>query len=437
MTYQWPRTAQPAINDFQSDIETVHGIVAVPTILEVICRVTGMGFAAVARVTETRWVACQVLDHIEFGMRPGDELKVETTLCHEVQQYRQPIVINHVAEEPAYRHHHTPALYGFQSYISMPIVLPNGRFFGTLCAIDPRPAQLKTPEVLGMFRLFAELIAVHVEAREKLVATETSLLNERHTAELREQFIAVLGHDLRNPLAAIDAGTRILQRRSRQPESQGTIQLMQNSVHRMKGLIDNLLDFARGRLGGGLSLERETKPLAPTLVQVIDELRASFPDRVIRTRLDLDRPVDCDHARIAQLCSNLLANAITHGAAGSPILVEASVTTTGFHVSVANAGAAIPDAAIERLFRPFHRGEVRPSLRGLGLGLYIASEIARAHGGTLAATSSAEETRFTLAVPELHSTPAEMKPGTNQAGSGQFAEGQIRPQIWISPRHNG
>jgi GAF domain-containing protein len=90
-------------------------------------------------------------------------------------------------------------MYRFQSYISMPIFLKDGMFFGTLCAIDPRPARLKNPETIGMFKLFAELIAFHLDAADRLATSEASLSGERQTAELREQFIAVLGHDLRNP----------------------------------------------------------------------------------------------------------------------------------------------------------------------------------------------------------------------------------------------
>src|SRR5215217_2202314 len=171
-----------------------------------------MGFAAVARVTDERLIACAVRDEISFGLKPGGELKLETTICNEIRASGQGIVIDHVAEDEAFCGHPTPAMYGFQSYISMPIVRPGGAFFGTLCAIDPRPASLKRPEVAQMFRLFADLIAFYLEADERMAATEAALLDERQAAELREQFIAVLGHDLRNPLASIDAGVRMLQK---------------------------------------------------------------------------------------------------------------------------------------------------------------------------------------------------------------------------------
>ena len=118
--------------DFQKDIDAVLRIDAVPTILDVVCSTTGMGFAAVARVTEDRWIACQVLDNVHFGLAAGGELKVETTLCHEIRQHRNVVVIDNVAEDAVYANHHTPEIYGLQSYISVPIILPDGSFFGTL-----------------------------------------------------------------------------------------------------------------------------------------------------------------------------------------------------------------------------------------------------------------------------------------------------------------
>ena len=187
----------------------------------------------------------------------------------------------------------------------MPIMLADGSFFGTLCAIDPRPARLNTPQTVGMFKLFAELIATHLDAANRLAVSEARLLGERETSELREQFIAVLGHDLRNPLASIAAGTNLLMRGNR--DAAPILALMQQSVARMSALIDNVLDFARGRLGGGIALNRKPQPLEPVLEQVIAELRASFPASQIETHFDLTQQVDCDGGRIAQLFSNLLA----------------------------------------------------------------------------------------------------------------------------------
>jgi K+-sensing histidine kinase KdpD len=385
-------------HDFQSDFDAIENIEAVPTILNVVCRVTGMGFAAVARVTKERWVCLAVNDEIDFGLKPGGELAVETTICHEVRESREAVVIDHVAEDEVYCGHPTPKMYGFQSYVSMPIFLKDGSFFGTLCAIDPKPAKLKYPGVIGMFKIFAELIAFHLDAGQRLATARANLLDARTTAELREQFIAVLGHDLRNPLASIGAGTELLRKTPLDERARSIVAMMDRSIARMSTLINDVLDFARGRLGHGLTLTCSTTPLEPVLKQVIEELQTIHPERTIEAEFHLTHPVVADRGRVAQLLSNLLGNALTYGAENEPVRVKA--TTNGrFELVVSNKGNPIPAAAMDRLFHPFSRGEVRPNQKGLGLGLYIASEIARAHGGKIQAQSSAEATRFTFSMP--------------------------------------
>ena len=387
------------ITPFQADLATISSIEAVPTILQVVCHTTGMGFAAVARVTEGSWIACSVLDQIDFGLKPGGELKVATTICHEIRQSREGVVIDHVAEDATYSAHPTPAMYGFQSYISMPIIRRDGTMFGTLCAIDPKPHRLKTPGVIGMFKLFAELIAYHIDSTDRLASSEASLLDERQIAVLRDQFIAVLGHDLRNPLASIDASTRLLKKTPLNQRATELVLAMQGSVNRMARLITNVLDFARGQLGGGLVLDRNSnEPLKPVLEQVAAELALSHSEAILEMKLDFTDPIDCDRDRLGQLFSNLLGNAMTHGAADTPIVVAATMTEGAFKLSVSNGGKAISPAAMKQLFQPFTRGHAG-SGQGLGLGLFIASEIARAHEGMLTVTSTPNETRFTFQMP--------------------------------------
>jgi phosphoserine phosphatase RsbU/P len=236
-----------------------------------------------------------------------------------------------------------------------------------------------------------------LEARD---TAKVNLEREREASDLREQFIAVLGHDLRNPLASISAGARILGREAKTEREHQVIAMLETTVMRMAGLIDNVMDFARGRLGGGLTLERNAShSLEPVLHQVIDELRLSSPGRQIEAEYAIDVPVDCDRSRIGQLVSNLVGNALSHGAANEPVRVRAATEDGLFKLSVANGGEPIPPAAMERLFEPFFRGEVRASRQGLGLGLHIASQIAKAHEGSLSVTSTAEETRFTFVMP--------------------------------------
>ena len=124
-----------------------------------------------------------------------------------------------------------------------------------------------------------------------------------------------------------------------------------------------------------------------------------MPERKIEAEVEITRPVPVDPARFGQLLSNLLGNALTHGAENLPVRIVAITDHHEFRLAVVNGGAPISPSAMQHLFRPFFRGKVRRSQQGLGLGLYIASEIARAHNGTLTAQSTKQETRFTFAMP--------------------------------------
>ncbi|MET0170767.1 MAG: HAMP domain-containing sensor histidine kinase, partial [Aliihoeflea sp.] len=155
-----------------------------------------------------------------------------------------------------------------------------------------------------------------------------------------------------------------------------------------------------GRLGGGIGLNLEPgATLRETLTHVIDESRAAWPDNRIEAELTAPGDLPIDHQRIAQLLSNLIGNAITHGEKNGPVRIEAGTVDSAFCLSVFNHGDRIPDAVMAQLFQPFARGKMRASQQGLGLGLYISSEIARAHGGRIDVASDAEGTRFTFSMP--------------------------------------
>lgn len=386
--------------DIQADVEAINRIPIISTMLEVICRSTGMGFAAVARVTEEKWIACAVRDEINFGLSTFGELKLETTICHEIRQSGKAVIIDHVAEDLNFSSHHTPKMYGFQSYISIPIILKNGDFFGTLCAIDPKPAQLNNIKTIGMFRMFADLISFHLNAMEELAFAEAKLSEERKTSELRDQFIAVLGHDLRNPITAISNSAKLLQQMPLEQTGLRLAKVINNSSYRIEGLINNVLDFARGRMGSGIMLDmKENVSLENILNQVVNEHRLVYPEKNIETNFRLAHPVYCDANRIAQLFSNLLSNAIVYGHAESPVQIEATSSRSGFVLTVTNKGNQIPSETLSRIFKPFSRGETKTGKHGLGLGLFIASEIAEAHHGKLDVTSSPGETSFKLSIP--------------------------------------
>jgi phosphoserine phosphatase RsbU/P len=234
---------------------------------------------------------------------------------------------------------------------------------------------------------------------EERLSTQSSLLAEREAAELREHFIAVLGHDLRNPLASIKSGLRILGKEGLSAQGTKVVALMDGSADRMANLISNVMDFALARLGGGIVLDlSDGHNLEAELRQVVNELSASNSQRSIETNFDLSVPVSCDAVRLGQMLSNLLGNALTHGAVDRPVYVSAISDREGLEIAVSNAGDAIPAAIQERLFSPFYRGEPSTRREGLGLGLYIASEIAKAHGGALTVSSDEQKTVFSFRI---------------------------------------
>lgn len=155
----------PSEQELAADVAIVQAIDGVDAILRDVCRLTGMRFAAVARVTSDRWIACQVLDRIEFGLNPGDELKISTTICDEIRQSGVAVIIDDVNADPAWASHRTPALYGFRSYLSLPIVLADGSFFGTLCAIDPDARAAKLADVVAAIMAHAATIAAALDQR--------------------------------------------------------------------------------------------------------------------------------------------------------------------------------------------------------------------------------------------------------------------------------
>lgn len=383
-----------------ADIATIGRISAVPAILRVISELTGLRFAAVARVTEDSWSACAVLDRLDLGLKVGDKLDQVSTLCNEVRQCHRSVIIDKASEDPLYRDHHTPQTYQFESYIAVPILRTDGRFFGTICALDPNPAPLKSSTIQSTMESFARMLALQIEAEEALQQTEAALIKERQTAELREQFIAVLGHDLRNPLFAISAGAEMLLRKLSDPANEQRARHILTSARRAIKLVDDVLDFARGALGRGIPVHIEPCPdLADALRHVISEIQSIHPKRIIQSSIGDLSNIHCDRERVAQLLSNLVANAVVHGTPDDPVEVSAQVEDGHFVLSVKNQGLIAEDA-LPHLFLPYSKPAGGTPQVGLGLGLYIASQIAQSHGGKLEVLSTEQQgTTFTFSLP--------------------------------------
>jgi phosphoserine phosphatase RsbU/P len=231
-------------------------------------------------------------------------------------------------------------------------------------------------------------------------------------AELRERFIGILGHDLRNPLNTIMVSAAVLETtmgRAEDDRQRLALQRISTSTRRMARMIDDLLDFTRARLGGGFPIQLASCDLAALCQQVTDELLGARPD----ARIDLSREGDCagswDVDRLAQVISNLTANALDHGNGDQPVSVHVDGRRQDvLRVEVVNHGPRIPPEVLPHIFEAFRRAgaDTRERSSGLGLGLFIARQIVQAHGGDISIDSDDHATRFTVVLPRHPHVPA-------------------------------
>lgn len=301
-----------------------------------------------------------------------------------------------------YETHLSPLLklQGFFEEVSAELIAKNGSRLQVLLNGYVQNDEEGNPKFIRLTIYRATERKIYEEnLRHAVLDAETHLKRERELVGLREQFIAVLGHDLRNPLGAIKTGASLLLRGDLSDRNKAVVNLINKSSLRMEELITNVMDFARVRLGGGITVDLEELLIGPIIEQVTEELKIVFPERTVNVVDSAKTPIKFDPNRISQLLSNLVANAITHGLAGHPVTVMAKLAHGHFELAVANGGKPIPEEVIGTLFEPFKREATSPSQQGLGLGLYIASQIAGAHGGTLTALSDVHETRFTFRMP--------------------------------------
>jgi GAF domain-containing protein len=147
------------IDKYGSDVAGDGHDEAVRHVLAEVATLTGMGFVAVAQIADTRWIAFQILDQIDFGMSSGDELRVSTTICNDIRESGNAVVIGDVSSDSQWNTHPAPLLYGFRSYASVPIILSDGSFYGTLCALDPQPRMLAVPGIVPALHAFADRVA--------------------------------------------------------------------------------------------------------------------------------------------------------------------------------------------------------------------------------------------------------------------------------------
>lgn len=397
----------------QPDAALLADLKAIPGVLELAVEITGMPVAILARITETRWVALAVLDTIGLGLHPGLVIDPIVTLCQEVRKTGEPVGFSHASQDPRFSSHPLPRTYGIESYLAVPVVLPGGKYFGNLCLVGTQPSQPITPSILGRVQLLADLVARQInedemsldaltQERQAHSAIRLALESEREMGRRLEQVLAMVGHDLRNPLASIVGGAHALQQPVEPGRAADIVARIYRSAERMVTLVDDLLDVERARLCGEIGVRPHDVPdIAPMLRHVVEEISHTCPERVIELHFEGLRaaPCRCDPARIGQLLSNLVKNALDHGEPALPVTVRVELDAEGFTIEVCNHGEPIPEARRHEMFEPFLRRDARTRQHGLGVGLFIVKKIAEGHGGGVRLDSDADGTCVSVRIP--------------------------------------
>ena len=276
-----------------------------------------------------------------------------------------------------------------ESFLGVPLVVA-GAIKGILVVVRPAPSSSVEHDEWLLSAL----------ADQAAVALEKTRLDE--IGEFREQLIGIVGHDLRNPLTTVLMAARLLIQREGLGEKETELaRRITRSASVAVRLVDQLLDLTRSRLGGGIPIDPKRFDMNDVCQQVIGETELRHPDRPLRVGLRGDLVGVWDRDRLYQLLANLVGNAVQHGEPRSPIELRIDGGETEVVIEVANRGTPIPPASLPLIFDAFRlRGSHRSRTHGLGLGLFIAQQIARSHGGSIAVTSSESDgTTFRVHLP--------------------------------------
>lgn len=402
------------------DINKVKQIPIVHTLLEVVCRTTGLGFAAVARVTSDRWIACSVRDEIAFGLKEGGELSIETTICNEIRASRKAVIIDDVDSDEEYKSHPTPKLYGFKSYISVPIYLKDGSFFGTLCAIDPKPAKINNSQTLGLFMLLADLISFHLHSVGQLESNNRAIqqLHRRvaDTMEENRQYHYISSHNLSEPLRKLRMFSSLIVDTVEKGDTERAATLatkISSAAEQFGMMLQDVSQYTRLTDRGHFY---EQLNLREIIAEVKDQLREFILEKKgVVDIIDLPTVAGI-RFHLEHLFHRLIHNALKFSRQDVPVLIQiysyrmwgselqdifpADASAEYLEIIVEDNGRGIEPTELEKIFHIFSKITYEPSKQGYGMGLAYCRKIARFHGGFITAKSTVGQgSTFTVFLP--------------------------------------
>ena len=384
-------------SSLQKDIDDIQSINIVPTILDVICRSTGMGFAAIARVTEEKWITCGVLDTVPLGLSVGDELEINDTFCKQVRESNRLVIMDHAAKDKVYCHHKIPKMYGFQSYISVPILRKNGEFFGTLCALDPKPNKVNNPQVIAMFTMFCEMLAFHLDAIDTMQKQGQAL--KRKESELAT-YDFISSHDLQEPLRKIQILSSAIENNEAPNLSDAGkkyFSSIKNAATRMRTILNDLLSYSETSFNSNRFKEVE---LSALVKRSKSRLAKQFEHTKTRWGMDDLCQLNVVPIQIEQLFYNMFSNCINFKSPERDLHIQLNTSKnlgSAFNVhglqsnvmyceiTVKDNGIGFEQQYADRMFQLFKRLSTDEHNKGTGIGLAIVKRIVENHQGQIVA----------------------------------------------------
>lgn len=423
--------------DIQHDIQHIQQINIIPTVLESLSTTLGLGWTAVSRVTDNQWIACSVKDELGFGLGPGDQIPFEDTFCKSVRNSGNLVVMDDAPNDETYCEHPIPKKFGFRAYLSFPITLPDGTFFGTLCGLDPESKKMNTPSVRKMFKLYSDLIGYHVYHQRELAAQLNSgevtvpeelpqhlaaqmnfissleknvvetvqdlvaqnILIERMRDDL-QRYTSISSHQLQEPLRKIQVISSLILDREADtldPKSRKYFKRITKSATRMRDLIDALISYTQTAFQHGhfksSSLEELLLKASGSLTHEIESTNATI-------ELNGEVNLNVNEAQFQMLLEQVIGNSIkfAHPDRDPKIIIEGRQISHDFssesvqalnrgycQVSITDNGQGFEPKSADEMFGLFRTIPGPGSKHGSGAGLAIAKKIVENHQGFIQA----------------------------------------------------
>lgn len=334
---------------------------------------------------------------LEEEVRQGFTLRVGEGFAGTIAATRKPLLLGDAARNPLVRSatihaHGTRALYGVPLVDRDAVV--GVAHIGTRLDEDIPPLEKR------VFAALAQRATSAIVKHRLNTELRRAMEEMKRAADFRERFLGIVSHDLRNPMTAIAMRARVmLATDGLSPDVSASLGKILSNVDRMERIVSELLDFTRGRLGGGIPVEPRHADLAEIIERVVEELEITHPTRRIERTMVGSTGGVWDPNRLAQVISNLVGNALQHGDPAGTVRIDVDGKGDDVLVMIENPGKPIPKELIPHVFEAFRSGAAGDTREGLGLGLFIACEITRSHGGRIDVTSCADRTTFTVRLP--------------------------------------